>query len=99
MDELLKWWPVFTFGAVNIFALGVMWWKVESARQAVNILFKKTDDVQTHTTKHCTEIEGLDKRFEKFEKDSLEHKQEASKRYAALVIRIDQIYTEMTKRA
>ena len=46
MDALLKYWPVIAFGVVNIFGLGVMWWKVESARMAVNILFKKVDKLE-----------------------------------------------------
>ena len=52
MDALLKYWPVIAFGVVNIFGLGVMWWKVESARMAVNILFKKVDKLEMDTARH-----------------------------------------------
>ena len=87
MDSLLKYWPVVAFGIVNIFGLGVMWWKVESARMAVNILFKKTDKLEADNARHDGEVKSLG--------DSIGR---VDRSMGSLVIRVDQIYEILTKK-
>lgn len=86
MDVLLKYWPVVAFGVVNIFGLGVMWWKVESARMAVNILFKKVDKLETDTARHEGEVKNLGESLGRVDRSM-----------GSLVIRVDQIYEILTK--
>lgn len=85
MDDLLRYWPIFAFLTANVFGLGVMWWKVESARASVNILFKKVDELKEHTFKHCGELNVL--------KDSMKRIEVSM---AATVIRVDQIFNMLT---
>lgn len=87
MDGLIKYWPIYSFAAANIFALGVMWWKVESARNAVKLLFEKAGELEKHTYKHCGEIDSV--------KETLKS---LANSVATNVIRTDQIYTILTKK-
>jgi len=85
MDSLLKYWPVVAFGIVNIFGLGVMWWKVESARMAVNILFKKTDKLEADNARHDGEVRNLGESMERIDRS-----------IGTVVVRVDQIFSLLT---
>jgi len=97
MDDFFKFWPTITWILLTAFYTGIVWYKVESARGAIKLLFEKVGQLEKHTAKHCAEIENCEASILKVEKESMEHRQEATNRYAALVIRVDQIFSLLTE--
>lgn len=97
MNDFVKFWPIITWIIATAFAVGMIYWKVESARGALKLLFEKIGELEKHQARHCAENEALKEMMIKMEKENHENRQETNTRYAALIIRVDQIFSLLTE--
>jgi len=108
LNMLKEYWAIISWAGATLFALGVLWYKVESLIQLVKdnndsrknetkLLFHKTDMAETFMAAQAVENRYLKEQLLRTEISREDHQKEAAARYASLVIRIDQIYADMVK--
>lgn len=84
MDGFLEYWPIFIWVVITAFYMGIVWWKVESSRRAVNILFGNVKELTKDTARQGGELDSIKEDVKRMDRN-----------IGAMVIRFDMLYDKL----
>lgn len=97
-DALVKYWVIITWFLGMVFAMGVMWVKVDTSQRAFRKLFDQMDSANTFISGQRVQNDGFKELMLRFAEASKLHQEDDTKKFGELTGRMDQIFVLLMKK-